>query len=59
MPTCAAPPVQKLDLYKERKAEYVMPKEPVLVTTEKAKYRTFSGQGEPGGEAFQNGHGPL
>lgn len=59
MPRCAAPPDHKVDLYKEHKTEYVAPKEPVLVTTTKAKYLTFSGQGEPGGEAFQNAVGAL
>jgi hypothetical protein len=54
MPRSAAPPVRKLDPYKDHKAEYVAPKEPALVNTTKAKYLTCSGQGEPGGDAFQN-----
>jgi len=42
----------KLDLYKLHKAEYVTPKEPVLVRTKPARYLAISGQGAPGGECF-------
>ena len=49
------PPNEKLDLYKVLKNEYVTPKAPALIQTTKGKYLTFCGQGEPGGEAFQNG----
>ena len=44
---------QKLDLYKEHKAEYVTPKTPALVEVAAAKYLTIEGQGEPGSEAFE------
>jgi hypothetical protein len=42
----------KLDLYKVHKAEYVAPKEPVLVRTKPARYLAISGQGAPGGTRF-------
>ena len=48
-----------LDLYKVHKAEYVTPKKPVLVQTKPAKYLTITGQGAPGGEAFQESVGAL
>jgi hypothetical protein len=44
---------QKLDLYKEHKAEYVTPKQPVLVNVKPAKYLTVTGKGTPGGPEFQ------
>jgi len=44
---------QKLDLYREHKAEYVAPKKPVLVEVGPAPYLTIEGRGEPSGEAFQ------
>ncbi|HTL58982.1 MAG TPA: GyrI-like domain-containing protein [Candidatus Limnocylindrales bacterium] len=45
-------PATKLDLYKLHKAEYVMPKKPVLVRTKPAQYLAIEGQGAPGGERF-------
>jgi hypothetical protein len=48
-----------LDLYKVHKAEYVGPKKPVLIQTKPARYLTISGQGTPGGEAFQESVGAL
>lgn len=44
---------EKLDLYKVHKAEYVTPKEPVLIEVKPAKYLTILGKGAPGGEVFQ------
>jgi hypothetical protein len=45
---------EKLDLYKIHKAEYVTPKEPVLIEVKPAKYLTILGKGAPGGEVFQS-----
>ena len=43
----------KLDLYKEHKADYVASKKaPVLVEVPPASHLAITGQGEPGGEAF-------
>ena len=53
------PTAQKLDLYKVHKAEYVIPKKPVLVKTLPAKYLTISGHGAPGSAEFQNCIGSL
>jgi len=51
--------VEKLDLYKLHKAEYVTPKEPVLIHVGAAKYLTADGVGAPGGEKFQEAVGAL
>jgi hypothetical protein len=50
---------EKIDLYKLHKAEYVGPKEPVLVQVGPAKYLTAEGVGAPGGEKFQQAVGAL
>jgi len=50
---------EKLDLYKEHKAEYVAAKKPVLITVKPARYLTFAGAGKPGGPAFQAAVGAL
>jgi hypothetical protein len=50
---------QTLDLYKVHKGEYVAPREPVLIQTKPARYLTITGQGAPGGEAFQQSVGAL
>lgn len=50
---------EKIDLYKLHKADYVAPKDPVLVRIGAAKYLTVEGQGEPGGEMFQSMLGAL
>ncbi|HET8826336.1 MAG TPA: GyrI-like domain-containing protein [Terriglobales bacterium] len=42
----------KVDLYKEHRAEYVTPREPVFVSIGPAKYLTLVGQGSPKGEKF-------
>jgi hypothetical protein len=53
------PAATKLDLYKVHKVEYVAPKKPVLIQTKPAKYLTITGQGAPGGEAFEKSVGAL
>ena len=50
---------EKLDLYKQHKAEYAAKKTPALVTVKAAAYLTISGRGEPGGEAFTDRVGAL
>lgn len=57
MPSAAA--AAKLDLYAAHKAEYVTPKQPVLIKTAPARYLTIEGTGKPGGEAFQAAIGAL
>ena len=42
----------KLDLGRLHKADYVTPKQPVLLTLKPAHYLAISGQGAPGGEQF-------
>ena len=49
----------KLDLYKLHKAEYVAPKQPVLVKTKPAQYLAIDGQGAPGGDRFVRCIGAL
>lgn len=44
--------VQKIDLYKRHKNEYVTPRKPTLLGTEPAQYLAIGGQGAPGGERF-------
>lgn len=53
------PAMQKLDLMEAHGDQYVAPKRPVLVMARKAKYLAVSGQGAPGGEAFQARIGAL
>ncbi len=53
------PTAKTLDLYKEHKAEYVTPKEPVLIDVKPAKYLTITGKGAPGGTEFQQCVGAL
>jgi hypothetical protein len=53
------PTDEKLDLYKENKAEYAAPKKPTLVTSKKARYLAISGSGQPGGEDYQARIGAL
>jgi hypothetical protein len=45
--------MEKLDLYKVHKSEYVAPRKPALINVGPAKYLVAEGRGEPGGEAFQ------
>jgi hypothetical protein len=49
----ARDPIAKLDLYQIHKAEYVTPRQPVLLRIASARYLGISGRGAPGGEAFQ------
>ena len=42
----------KLDLYKKFAADYVTPRQPVLVRTHAAQYLAIAGRGEPGGPEF-------
>jgi hypothetical protein len=44
---------EKVDLYKVHKEDYIAPKKPTFVDTEKAQYLAISGRGVPGGEAYQ------
>lgn len=50
---------EKLDLYRVHKAEYVVPKKPVLIQVRPAKYLTFAGRDKPGGPVFQAAIGAL
>jgi hypothetical protein len=45
--------MEKYDTYKVHKADYVSPKDPVLLTIKPAKYLIVDGEGEPGGPRFQ------
>ncbi len=51
--------VTKLDLTKLHKADYVAPKQPVLLTLKPAHYLAISGQGSPGGDDFSARIGAL
>lgn len=51
--------MDKIDLYKEHKDEYVKPKEPALVQIKPAKYLTATGRGKPGDDLFQSQIGAL
>jgi hypothetical protein len=49
----------RLDLYATHKAEYVSPRNPVLLTVKPAAYLAIEGRGDPGGPAFQAAVGAL
>jgi hypothetical protein len=49
----------KLDLYKLHKAEYAMPRKPVLLRVKPAQYLTIEGHGAPGNARFQACIGAL
>ncbi len=51
--------LEKIDLYKIHKDQYVTPKKPVLVDTKPAAYLAIEGQGAPGGESFATRIGAL
>lgn len=51
--------VDKLDLFKLHKAEYTSPKKPKIIETQPARYLAVDGQGEPGGDIFQERIGGL
>lgn len=53
------PTDEKVDLFKQHKAEYATPKEPALITIKPAKYLTIVGRGRPGDEDFQAKIGAL
>ncbi|HLY20330.1 MAG TPA: GyrI-like domain-containing protein [Bryobacteraceae bacterium] len=60
MGTKTAPsPIAKLDLYQIYKAEYVTPREPLLLRVAKATYLGIAGRGAPGADAFQQAIGAL
>ncbi len=46
------PSPQKLDLYKQHKADYATPKTPKLVEITPAPYLSVAGRGRPGSEVF-------
>jgi len=50
---------QKLDLYKENKAEYAAKLAPAVVKIGPAVYLSISGRGAPGGNAFSEAIGAL
>ena len=50
---------EKVDLFKQHKADYAAPKKPVLLNIKKALYLVISGQGKPGGEEFEAKIGAL
>lgn len=49
----------KLDLGKLHRADYIAPRQPVLLTIKSAQYLAISGEGTPGGEAFPTRIGAL
>jgi len=49
----------KIDLFKEHRAEYTKPKNPVRVTVGTAAYLAVDGRGAPGSEVFQERIGAL
>jgi len=51
--------MEKVDLFRQFKVEYVTPRKPVLIDAGPAVYLAFRGKGEPGGEAFQQAIGAL
>lgn len=51
--------MDKIDLFKENKAEYVQPKKPALIETKPAVYLAVDGQGAPGGKEFEDRIGAL
>jgi len=46
--------MEKIDLYKLHKADYVHPKEPVLINVSTGNYLTINGTGAPGSSAFDD-----
>lgn len=51
--------MEKIDLFKQFKADYKPAKQPTLISTTPARYLSIEGQGEPGGEMFQASVGAL
>lgn len=52
-------PAEKIDLLKLHKADYVAPRQPVLIALAPARYLAVEGTGGPGGEVFQSRIGAL
>jgi hypothetical protein len=50
---------EKIDLFKELKAEYKAKPEPAIVQTTKAQYLSIEGKGDPNGKSFQEAIGAL
>jgi hypothetical protein len=53
------PKLDKIDLYKLHKNEYLASRKPVLLGTKPAQYLAISGEGAPGGERFSACIGAL
>ncbi|WP_028584045.1 GyrI-like domain-containing protein [Desulfogranum mediterraneum] len=53
------PITEKINLFKELKNDYQQSKTPVLLTASPGRYLTITGQGAPGGRAFQEAVGAL
>jgi hypothetical protein len=51
--------MRKVDLFREHKDEYAMPREPRVVLVGPGTYLSVTGSGEPGGEMFQKKLGAL
>ena len=51
--------VEKLDLYKMHRADYVARRKPVIVDPVEASYLGIEGRGAPGGEGFEIAIGAL
>jgi hypothetical protein len=49
----------KIDLFREHRDEYAMPKAPALVHVGAGRYLSVEGHGAPSGEAFQKAMGAL
>ena len=50
---------EKIDLFKELKAEYKAKPEPAIVQTTNAQYLSIEGKGDPNGKSFQEAIGAL
>ncbi|MBM4406439.1 MAG: hypothetical protein FJ039_09725 [Chloroflexi bacterium] len=53
------PKAEKVDLYKQHKDDYVMPKTPQLVNVSKGLYLAIEGKGAPTGTAFHEKMGAI
>jgi hypothetical protein len=51
--------MEKIDLFREHRDEYVMSKEPVLVNVKSGRYLTVTGTGTPDGDVFKQRLGAL
>ena len=51
--------LDKIDLFKQHREEYITPKTPVLITARTAAYLAIEGKGAPGEEAFQSSIGAI